>query len=145
MRYFSKLIIFLLFFNSPLSHADWVKGTHTSFSGKTYSYFINRASNGAEITVLPDAVIFSHRKTVINYMEGMKLDGVYEERREKPANGDDFTNLVIAFKEDSEMWNKILGSKKIEVNVNYFKTGFIVSTFNSRKSLKELFPSNFPE
>lgn len=149
MKLFKVLfLISSIFAFNQIANAEWKKEVHKTFSGETTTYYVNKASNGAEIVVdmQQDHIAFVHRKTTINYVKGIKLDGTFYKETGKSGGGDDFSDAVFMSKSYSkEVWEKFLDAKKIEVNVEYFRLGDKVSTFNSTKSLRILFPREFPE
>lgn len=127
-------------------HAEWKKEVNKKFSGETATYYVNRANNGAEIVVdvQQEHIAFVHSKTVINYVTGIKLDGIFYKETGRSGGGDDFSDAVFLRKNYSpESWDKFLDAKKIEVNVEYFKMGERASTFLSGKSLRSTFPKQF--
>lgn len=117
---------------SVVTHADWRVEKSKNFSGADEKFLVAKTlGDGTELWIdlqQKFVVIRNNRKT-FNKVNGIKLDGNYYDVVDK-ASGDMFEYVVFCqYSKHSECYKNIFSTKKVEVNVEYFRTGEKVSTF----------------
>ena len=122
------------------SFADWKVEDKKNFKGERQVYLVTKSSDGSEfwVDLQKQQLVFQHRGKVLNEVDGVKIDGkLYEVQGS--ATGDGLDSAVIcptewSYVPDLDCYKAIFNSKKLEVNVDYFRTGKKVSTFNINAS-----------
>jgi len=117
---------------SLAAYADWKVERSKNFSGADEKFLVAKTlSDGTELWIdlqQKFVVIRNNRKT-FNKVNGVKLDGNYYDVVDK-ASGDMFEYVVFCqYSKNSDCYKNIFSAKKVEVNVEYFRTGEKVSTF----------------
>ncbi len=142
-----NLLCFLLFFSISFNvSAEWKKETYKSSKGESQTFYINSLGKNIDLVVdmQQQIVYFTHKGKVLNGVDGVKFDGVFYDLTGKGI-GDSFDAVIFLRKGYiSDKWVELSVAKKIEINVDYFRLGNKVHAFYASKSLKELFPKDFP-
>jgi len=135
-----KLSVILLLLISINSFADWKVEDSKNFKGERQIYLVTKSSDGSEfwIDVQKQQLVYQHRGKLLNAISGIKIDGKYYEV-EGVATGDSLDSSVICSTEwsyvpDHKCYKAIFNAKKVEINVDYFRTGPKVSIFNINAS-----------
>ena len=128
-------MLFIVMF-SGIANADWTVESSTTFKGETNIYLVSKSADGSEIWIDPQMrhVAYSHKKTVIKGVNGIKIDGKFFDSG-GDATGDRLDRAVVCLEDYEKIcYQSFFNAKTIEVNVNYFGDYSKVSTFNVNAS-----------
>lgn len=114
------------------THADWKYETTTNFKGEEQRYLVAKTLNdGTEfwIDLQKKFAVIRTKKRIINSVNGVKIDGRYFDVNGEHG-GDRFEySIICEMTRNNNCYRQLFNAKKIEVNVDYFRIGEMVSTF----------------
>lgn len=119
------------FFACVQVQADWKVEHEKTFKGDELTYLTAKNSEGAElwIDLADNTVVYRNKNKVINYVNGVKIDGKYFEYFFH-SYGDKHDRVNVCDEiEAYECYRQIFSAKKVEVNIGYFRKNEVVSTF----------------
>lgn len=143
-----KNLIFVFFlFHLSCTYADWKVEKNKTFKGEIVTYLVNNSRDGGEIWIdlQQKFIVFRKKNNTLNGIKGIKIDGEYFDINVSHTSGDSFDTFVFCSEEyNQKCYKKIFSAKIVEVNVDYFRRGEIVSKFtiNATKENEKKFYEN---
>lgn len=140
-----KNLVFVFFiFHLCCAHADWKVEKNKTFKGEIVTYLVNNSRDGGEIWIdlQQKFIVFRKKNNTLNGIKGIKIDGEFFDINVSQTSGDSFDTLVFCSEEyNQKCYKKIFSAKVVELNIDYFRKGEIVTKFiiNASQEIQKKF------